>query len=172
MNEIIKKNGIQFGIIIGIVAILFQIIIYVSGEALYKNVYLGFLFTTLYWVIRIYQANKTKKDLHNTITLKEVFTTLLISTSIGILISVSFNYVFYNFIASDLKPEVNKFMNLKQLDIQKMFNKGNLDENQILNFDNFSFGNLFKGAIFSILISSIFNLILAAIFKTKTSNQY
>lgn len=172
MNEILKKNGVQFGFIIGFFAILLPIITYASGQPLYKNGYLGASVYVVYWTIRIIQANKTKKDLGNqTVSLKDIFTTLLISTTIGIIISTGFNYVFYNFIATELKIDLNEFMNLKQVEIQQVFNKGKIDKQMIMGTDNFEISILLRGAVFSILFSSIFNLILAAIFKSKTSNQ-
>lgn len=171
MNEIIKKNGIYYGIIIGLVAVSFQVIIYATGNDLYKSTIAGLLVTLLYWSIRIYQSVAIKKQLKNLITFKEAFTALLISTTIGILISVVFNFLFYNFIATELKPEINDFMNSSQLEIYKILGKSSKQINDLMKNDNFSISNLFKGAIFSIVISSIFNLILAAIFKSKTSNQ-
>jgi hypothetical protein len=172
MNEIIKKNGIQYGIIIGFISILLPTVTYISDKPLYKNVYIGLLSFAIYWVIRIHQAKKTKTELQSQIvTLKEIFTTLLISTTIGIIISTIFNYFFYNFFATDLMHETNEFMNLKQLEIQKVFNKGGFDKRKIMELNNFSLEILLKNAVTSILISSIFNLILSAIFKTKQSNQ-
>ena len=171
MNEIIKKNGITYGLLIASVAVLFQLIIYISGQPLYKNATIGILIGLSYWIIRIIQASKVKKSLNNSITFKEVFTALLISTSLGILISTFFNYAFYNFIATDLKSEVNDFMNSSQAPLYKLLGKSSSEINELMKNDNFNFSNLFKSSVFSILISSIFNLILAAIFKSKSSNQ-
>ena len=171
MNEIIKKNGINYGLLIGGIAVLFQLCIYITGLPLYKNALLGVLIGLCYWIIRIVQANKIRSQFNNEITFKEVFTALLVSVTTGIFISVIFNFTFYNFIATELKPEVNNFMNSSQVPLYKMLKKSSNEINELIKTDNFSFMNLFKGALFSILISSIFNLILSAIFKTKSSNQ-
>jgi hypothetical protein len=171
INEVIKKNGITFGIVIGIIACLSQVINYVGGEALYKSVLFGIFISLLYWAIRIYQAISTKKQLGNIISFKESFTTLLISTSIGILISVVFSYIFYNFIVPEFKPEMNNFMNSKQLELFKAMGKSTSELNELLKNDNFSIANLLKGGVFSIVISSIFNLIISAIIKSKPVQQ-
>ena len=166
-DAILKRNGLLFGIVIGLVACLVQTISYAVGEALYKNGFYGFLTSLLFWGIRIYQITATKKELNNLINFKECFTTLLISTSIGILISLTFSYFFYNFISPEFKIEMNQFMNGKQFELYKLMGKSNTELNLILKNDNFSITNLIKGGLFSIIISSMFNLILSAIFKSK-----
>lgn len=171
MNEIIKRNGIQYGLIIGSIAALSQVIIYVFGSDLFKSTVFGLLITLIYWLIRIFQASQTKKQMKNSISLKECFTTLLISTSLGILISIVFNYVFYNFIASDFKPVINEFMNASQLPMYKLMGKSESELSALAEADNFTILKLFQGGIFSILISSIFNIIVSAIFKSKPSYQ-
>ena len=171
INEVIKKNGISFGIIIGIVACLSQVIMYVGGEAIYKSTLYGIFIALLYWGIRIFQAITTKKELGNTINFKDSFTTLLISTSIGILISIVFSYIFYNYISPEFKPEINNFMNSKQLELFKAMGKTTSELNELLKNDNFSIANLVKGGLFSIVISSILNLIISAIIKSKPLQQ-
>lgn len=171
INEVIKKNGITYGVIIGIVACLSQTFVYVGGAAVYKSAFYGIAIWLLYWAIRTYQAITTKKQLGNVINLKDSFTTLLISTSIGILISITFSYILYNFIAPEFKPEINNFMNSKQLELFKAMGKSSSELNELLRNDNFSLINLVKGGLFSIVISSIFNLILSAIIKSKPLQQ-
>ncbi|WP_417939818.1 DUF4199 domain-containing protein [Flavobacterium sp. RS13.1] len=167
INEIIKKNGITFGLIIGIIACLSQTFVYVGGSTVYKSSLFGIIIWLSYWGIRIFQSIITKKQLGNIITLKDSFTTLLISTSIGIFISITFNYILYNHIAPEFKPEINNFMNSKQLELFKAMGKTSSELNELLKNDNFSIGNLIKGGLFSIVVSSIFNLIVSAIIKSK-----
>ncbi|WP_428224631.1 DUF4199 domain-containing protein [Flavobacterium sp.] len=171
MNEIIKKNGIQYGLIIASIAIFFQILTYITNIPFYKNMILGFTLIFIYWVIRIFLANKTKKDFKNSITFKEVFTTLFIASTLGIVISSLFNYVFFNFVAIDLGNEINEFMNNKMIESYKIMGKSKAELKEIGETLNFSFSSLFKTCLFSILISAIFNLILSAFFKSKSSNQ-
>lgn len=171
MNEIIKRNGIQYGLIIGSIAVLSQVFIYVFGSSLFKSTIFGLSITLVYWFIRIFQASQTKKQLQNSISLKECFTTLLISTSIGILISIVFNYLFYNYFAIDFKPVLNEFMNSSQLPMYKLMGKSESELKELSTADNFTIMKLFQGAVFSILVSSIFNIIVAAIFKSKPSYQ-
>jgi hypothetical protein len=58
-------------------------------------------------------------------------------------------------------------MNSKQLELFKAMGKTSSELNELLKNDNFSIGNLIKGGLFSIVVSSIFNLIVSAIIKSK-----
>jgi hypothetical protein len=172
MNEIIKKNGIKFGIIIGLLAIVFEVIKYLGGLAIYKIPVVGLVIGLVYWIIRIYQSSVIKKEFNNIISLKEVFTALLISTTLGILISILFNFVFYNFIVAEFKPELNDFMNSSMVELFKIMGRETNKIKELAENDNFSIINLGKSGVFSILFSSFFNLILAAIFKNKSKDQF
>lgn len=171
INEVIKKNGITYGIIIGVIACLSQTLTYVAGPAVYKSTVYGILIGIIFWGIRIYQALITKKQLENKISLKDSFTTLLISTSIGIFISITFSLALYNFIAPEFKPEMNTFMNSKQLELFRVMGKSSSELNELMTNDNFSINNLVQGGLISIVISSIFNLIVSAIIKSKPLQQ-
>ena len=172
MNEIIKKNGINFGIIIGLIAIIKELLNYGLGSTFYKSPVAGITFGLIFWIVRIFQANDTKKKMGNIISLKECFTTLLISTSLGIFISLVFNFVFYNFIVHDFKLVFNDFMNESMLQLYKIMGKSTSELKEIALNDNFSIINLIKGGLFSIVVSSFFNLIVSAIFKSKPKDQY
>jgi hypothetical protein len=172
MNEIIKKNGITFGILIGLIAILKELLNYGFGSSFYKSPMAGIAFGLIFWLVRIYQAYDTKKKMKDIISFKECFTTLLISTSLGIFISLTFNFVFYNFIVMDFSVEFNEFMNESMVQLYKIMGKSFTELKEIASNDNFSILNLIKGGLFSIVVSSFFNLILAAIFKSKPKDQY
>ena len=65
MNEIIKKNGINFGIILGLIGIVSQMTVYALGGISKENAILNsviqFVFWAAYLAVRIVQCNKTKK---------------------------------------------------------------------------------------------------------------
>ncbi len=172
MNEILKKNGITFGIIIGIIGIIKELLNYGLGSSFYKSPIAGIAFGLIFWLVRIYQGYDTKKQMKNFISFKECFTTLLISTSLGIFISLLFNFVFYNYIVLDFRVEFNDFMNESMLQLYKIMGKPVSELKEIASNDNFSVLNLIKGGMFSIIVSSLFNLIISAIFKSKPKDQY
>lgn len=173
MNEIIKKNGITFGTILGIAGILSQMTVYVLGGVSKENAIISsviqFVFWAIYLTIRILQCNKTKKEFNGFITFKEIFTTLTITITVGILISQLFTYVFNNFIDVTYGTAMNDFINEQQIvarNAMKSFSKVTSEDlKEISNTNNFSLVKILQGTLVAFLISSIMNLILAAIFK-------
>jgi|GEM_PF-1709635 hypothetical protein len=173
MNEIIKKNGINFGIILGVIGIVSQMTVYALGGISKENAILNsiiqFIFWAAYLIVRIIQCNNVKKEFNGYISLKELFTTLTVTITIGILISQLFTFVFNNFIDAEYGTAMNDFMNEQQIMAQnamKSFTKvSSEDLKEIANTNNFSILNILQGTLVAFLISSIMNLILAAIFK-------
>lgn len=173
MNEIIKKNGINFGIILGIIGIVSQMTVYALGGISKENAILNsviqFVFWAAYLIVRIIQCNKTKKEFNGFISLKELFTTLTLTIIIGILISQSFTFLFNNFIDVEYGNAMNEFMNEQQIVAQnamKSFTKVTSEDlKKIAETNNFSILNILQGSLIAFLLSSVMNLILAAIFK-------
>ncbi|TXI71857.1 MAG: DUF4199 domain-containing protein [Flavobacterium sp.] len=173
MNEIIKKNGINFGIILGVLGITSQMIVYAMGGVSKENAILNSILQFVFWLaflaIRIVQCNKTKKEFNGFISLKELFTTLTVTVIIGILISQSFTFLFNNFIDVEYGNAMNEFMNEQQIVAQnamKSFTKVTSEDlKKIAETNNFSILNILQGTLIAFLLSSVMNLILAAIFK-------
>lgn len=173
MNEIIKKNGINFGITLGVLGIASQMIVYAMGGVSKENAILNSILQFVFWLaflaIRIVQCNKTKKEFNGFISLKDLFTTLTVTVIIGILISQSFTFLFNNFIDVEYGNAMNEFMNEQQIVAQnamKSFTKVTSEDlKKIAETNNFSILNILQGTLIAFLLSSVMNLILAAIFK-------
>lgn len=175
MNEIIKKNGIQFGIITGVTSVLITTIIYITNLELFTSMWIGLLSIALYIVIGIVLLNKTKKKLNGEFSFKEAFTTYFISAVIGILISVIYNIILFNFVDPGAKEIIKEHTIKYTVQMLEKFGtpKSAIKEaiKELETNDQFSISKLLQGSVFSILFSAIFGLILAAIFKSKPSNQ-
>ena len=174
MNEIVKKNGITYGIITGILSILITTLIYIIDLKLFTSLWLGFSTIAMYIIIGVILLSKTRKELKGVLTFKEAFTTYFISAVIAILISVVFNIVLFNFIDPSAKATIKELTMKYTVEMLQKFNTPasainetikSLEEN-----DQFSISKLLQGSIFSIIVSAIFGLILAAFFKTKSSS--
>ena len=180
MNEILKKNGIFYGYIIGLFGILSLIVVYIMGGVSKENIITSGVISIIFWisfvVIRVIQCNKTKKEMNNIISFKEIFTTLTISVTVGIIISQVFAFVFLNFIDVEYGNTMNEFLNKQQLESAKamkgIFDYSKEELKEMKNANNFSIVKILQGTAFSIVISSIMNLILAAIFKSKQEDTY
>lgn len=172
MNEIIKKNGITFGVISGVLSILTTTIIYVVDLELFVSPWIGLISILIYVTLGIVLLSKTKKDLKGQFVFKEAFTTYFIFAVVGIVISVLFNIILFNYVDPSAKETIKELSMKMMITMMQKFDAPASAVNEALKGlkenDQFSMGNLFKGGLTSILVSSIFGLILAAIFKTKT----
>lgn len=176
MNEIIKKNGITFGLITGMISILITGLIYLIDIKLFTAWWLGLVSIFFYLAVGIYLLIKTRKELEGVFSFKDAFTTYFISAIIGIAISVAFNILLFNIIDPSLKDTVQELSIESAVNMMKKFGtptseikkavEGMTKTNQ---FETF---NLLKGSVFSMIFSSIFGLILAAIFKSKPKDQF
>lgn len=175
MNEIVKKNGIQYGVITGIISVLITAGIYAIDLNLFTSMWLGIGLIVFYMVMGVVVISSAKKQLNGNITFKEAFTTYFISAIIGIFISVAFNIILFNFIDPGAKETIKELIIKSTAQMMEKFGAKSSDINEALkkmqDTDQFSIGELAKGSIFNILFSSIYGLILAAIMKTKSPNR-
>ena len=175
VNEIIKRNGITFGVIIGVVSALITATIYAIDLNLFTSWWIGALSIVTYLIIGIVLLSKTKKELNNVFTFKDAFTTYFIATLIGILISTVFNILLFNFIDPSAKDTLNELMMKYTANMmQKLGTPASAINEAIAKMKEnnpYSTVELLKGSVFSIVFSSIFGLILAAFFKSKSTQE-
>ena len=175
VNEIIKRNGITFGVIIGVVSALITATIYAIDLNLFTSWWIGALSIVTYLIIGIVLLSKTKKELNNVFTFKDAFTTYFIAILIGILISTVFNILLFNFIDPSAKDTLNELMIKYTANMmQKLGTPASAINEAIAKMKEnnpYSTLELLKGSVFSIVFSSIFGLILAAFFKSKSTQE-
>ena len=73
MNEIIKKNGLTYGAILGLISVATTTLIYVVDIKLFMSWWLGGISLILNIVIGVVLVSKTKKQLDNNISFKVFF---------------------------------------------------------------------------------------------------
>jgi hypothetical protein len=175
INEIIKRNGITFGITTGVVSALITTSIYAIDLNLFISWWVGILSIATYLIIGIVLLSKTKKELNGIFPFKDAFTTYFISAVIGILISTVFNIILFNFIDPAAKDTLRELTVKYTVDMMQKFGTPASAINEAITKlkenDPYSIVELLKGSIFSIVFSSIFGLIMAAFFKSKPSSQ-
>jgi len=137
------------------------------------NFYL--LILDIYKFVPIIALFKTKKELNGIFPYKEAFTTYFISAAIGILISIAFKIILFNFIDPSVKDTLLD-MTIKYLvSTSEKFGvaKSALNEtiSKLKDSDPFSVAEQLKGAIFNLFFCSILGLLMAAFFKSKSSSQ-
>lgn len=174
MNEIVKKNAIQFGLTSGIIAVITETIMYLNLE-LHSSIWIGIIIKLFYIILGIYLLAKTKKEMNGDFSFKDAFTTYFIYAIIGISISVAFNIILYNFVDPAAKDTLKEISIKSAVHYMEKFGTpssvikesiAKMEQN-----DQFAIWNQIQGSLISILISAIFGLILAAVFKSKSTNQ-
>lgn len=174
MNETIKKNGINYGIAMGIISILITAIIYSVDLKLFINMWLGFAIIATFIAIGVILVSKTKKQLNGLITFKEAFTVYFIAGAIGATMSVLFNILLFNVIDPDAKETLNTYAIEYAVDfMKKMKTPTEAITKAVTDMqknDNYSAPSLLKGLVFNFVLSAIFGSILALIFRNKHPN--
>lgn len=175
MNPIVKQNGINYGIAMGIISILITALIYAIDLNLFVNMWLGLSIIAMFIIIGVILVSKTKKQLNGLITFKEAFTTYFITAVIGATMSVAFNIILFNFIDLEAKDTLNEIAIETTVNMMKKFGAPAEEITKqaaiLKETDNYSIPNLSKGLIFNFIFSAVFGAILALIFRNKTSNN-
>lgn len=110
MTEAIKKNGVKFGVILGVVAVLFSATIYAVDVTMLTNWALGLGIMAVYLIIGIVGVISAKKAMGGYISFKEAFTTFFIIAALGMAISVIFNMILLNIIDPAAKELITEKM--------------------------------------------------------------
>lgn len=175
INEIIKKNAITFGVITGVFSALITATIYAVDLTLFTSWWVGILSISVYLAIGIILLSKTKKELNGVFPFKDAFTTYFISAVIGILISVAFNIILFNFIDPSAKETLKELTIKYTVTMMEKFGAPASGINEAIaklkENDPYSTIELIKGSVFSIVFSCVFGLIMAAFFKSKSTSQ-
>jgi len=175
INEIVKKNGVTYGIIIGVVSALLTAGLYAIDLKLFASTWIGALSFTIVLIVSIVLLINTKKSLANIFSFKDAFTTYFIAILIGVLISTFFNILLFNFIDPEAKETIGRYLVKFMTETLQKFGTpaSAIDEtiSKMKENNPFSIPELLKAIVFSLIGYSILGLILAAIFKSKTPQQ-
>lgn len=171
MNEIIKKNGLKFGVISGLFSIFYIMALYVVDYMLFINIWLGIAVMLVFLTIGIFQLMELRKSLGGFMTFKEGFTAYFIASLISILISTSFSIVLFNFIDTATRDLIHDALITFQVENLQKWKVPAAEIKKVVEgmkeSPQFSISGLLYGILKSLLGSIVFGLILAAIFKKK-----
>lgn len=172
INEIIKRNGITFGVLVGILSSLITASIYAIDLNFFVSWWVGILSIMIYLVLGIVLLSKTKKELKGVFPFKEAFTTYFICAVIAILIGTAFNILLFNVIDPSAQDTLKEITLKNTIAMMEKFNSPPAAINDVISkmkdSNPFSTIELLKGSVSSIVFSSIFGLIMAAFFKSKS----
>ncbi len=182
MNTFLKKNGVSFGIALGILLIIPSLIGYFVdiNFLVSTGVFVGLILAII--VSGIICISFAKKKLNGMISFKEAFSSYFVMLIVGLLISIVFNYVMFNLIDADFQKQLTekRIENIEQRFEEIKNNPETTEENlalyqertettiENLNNENpYGLTSLFKGFTVFLAIFSIFGLLLSMILKSN-----
>ena len=169
MTEAVKKNGINFGIILGVFSILTTAVIYAVDLSLFASIWLGIILFVIYLSIGIFAVAKTKKSMSGYITFKEAFTVFFITMLIGLIFNMIFSYLLFNIIDPSAAETVKQYIIEMTVNLGQKFGTPTEELKKqvkaIEESDNYSIGSQMKSFFGFLLFYIIVGLIIAAAFK-------
>jgi hypothetical protein len=175
INEIIKKNGITYGVIIGVILSLITAFMYAIDIELFIAWWTTLLSFSLFIIVPIFMLIKTKKELKEIFSFKDAFTTYFIASVVGVLISVAFKIILFNFIDPALKQTLLDLTIKYLISTSEKYGVPASSLNETISTlretDPYSIVEQLKGSIFAIFFCAILGLIMAAFFKSKSTQE-
>ncbi|OYQ38020.1 hypothetical protein CHU92_06875 [Flavobacterium cyanobacteriorum] len=169
MTQAVKKNGVTFGIIIGVISIIISAIMYATDLSLFTKWWVGIVLFFINLILGIVAVGKAKASQGGFISFKETFTTFFIAMAIGAAISSTFMFILFNFIDPGAKDIILE--NVKEMTVNMMQEIGSSTEDikktveKLDETDNFSFASQLQSYMWGLLLYIIIGLIVAAIMK-------
>ena len=103
ISQIIKRNGINYGVVTGIVLSLITAAVYAIDIELFLSFWTTLLSLSAFIIITVILLMQTKKQVNNQLSFKEAFTAYFICSLIGIALLVGFKMLLFNIIDPSLK---------------------------------------------------------------------
>ena len=183
MNQTIKQNGINFGLILGFLLMLPTLLGYAVNISILVSYWtFAYIFVAII-ILGILTIVITKKGLGGFISFKNAFTSYFIMTIISLALSTVMNYLLFNVIDKEFVDVVkqeqikmtenqrdywsNKLANAPQEQVDEFHDKFDESIEKIKNDDPYSVMSLLKGFTIGIAIFLVFGLLLSAILKKK-----
>jgi len=170
MKEIIKKTGINFGLIFGFLVSLIVLYAFAVDSSILTNYWIVLLVPFLLVIISgLFAIGTVKKDQNGFISFKEGFTTYFIMIALGLLINTVVSIMIFNVIAPEFQETVKELQITKTTEMMESFNVPyeQIDEAiEKINEDNqFAIQKQMLSYVIGLAIYSIFGLLLALILK-------
>jgi hypothetical protein len=174
MNLIIWKFGLQIGLLASIIQILITIYLYNFGS--FVDMKFGMLIIFLNILFGVISIFAVKKNLSNSITLRESFSGYFITIFTSVVVSTIFYVGFFNILASDSKKEAIK-KELFDFQVQNMknnnFTEKDIQKNIELskNSNPFSFSTAVQSSMKFLILYCILGILFSYFIKNKSSFQ-
>ncbi len=174
MNPIIRKFGLQIGLILSIVQVIITTYLYNFGS--FVDIKFGLLIIVMNLLFGIITICIVKKKQNNIITLRESFSGYFITILVSMILSTTFYVILFNTFASSLKKESIK-TELYNFQVKNMkdnnFSQKDFEKNIELykNSNPFSIATAIQSSIKYLLIYSVLGIVFSFVLKNKSSFQ-
>ncbi len=171
MNDVIKKNGLQFGAILSAYYIVTTLLMFFFNQNLFVSIPIGFasIFVSLgIGVVALFWA---KKKLNGYITFKDAFTSYFITIVMGLLAHIVITYLLFNLVDPSAKETIKELTiaftqkNMTSLGVETETLNKTIE--QIREADNFNLGNLIKSFAWKTLLYSVGGMLIALVFRNQ-----
>ncbi|MEN8125052.1 MAG: DUF4199 domain-containing protein [Bacteroidota bacterium] len=171
MNQIVRSQGITYGLILGFIFALFTTYGYAIDMSFFTSWWLMLLSFLAMVIVGILAITNSKKLLGGFISFKDAFTAFFITAALGLLISTLIGILIFNVIDPGSKEILKELTIEKTVEVMERFNAPEeaLDEAlaKIEDTDSFSMGAQFKNYFIALAMYAFIGLIVALIFKKK-----
>lgn len=161
------KFSMNYGLMLGLIMIVINVLMYVTGMTLEGKQWPQFLYYLIFPVTIFYAVNQFKKKNGNVLSLGQAIKTGLIIAIISAIVYAVYSLIFHYVIDPDF---VGKVMEVTR---EKMMENSDMSEEQVNQSMAFAekFMNPFLGVTFWIALSAIFGLIYSLIAGLIMKNE-
>lgn len=169
MNPTVKKNALNYGLLIGGISVFYYLLGYVAMPDLFTNMVGGLVLMLLVIVINIYAVFRTRKEEGGYLVFKDAFTTFFLTWFGAGLIGTVFNLLLFNMIDPEFGAHIQE--QVIRTTMQTMENFGapeaQIDEviEELKNQNQFGLATQARGFMSNAIIGAILGLIVAALVK-------
>lgn len=164
-----KSTSLKWGMIGGLVVILYSIIMYVIDSSLMVNMWAGFVGLAVLLIVLVMGVKEVRAGQEGYISLSEALFTAFFIYVIATLLSTLFNYVLFNWIDPNLPILLKEKTIETTVEMMQKFGASEEDINKALSqldgkldvaSPSIMFWNFIKGSAFGFVIAFIIALIM------------
>ena len=171
MNEAIRKNGLTFGLIVGVVAILISVLIYVIDLSLMVSIGVGLGIFAINITLGVIGVANVKKQMGGFIEFKQALGAFVLIMAIGSIINVLFMILLFNVIDPAAKETMTKLAVEKTVSMMQNFGAKPKDilktVETMKQTDSFGTFALLKSYVSGMVMYVIIGLIVAVALRNK-----
>ena len=169
MNPIVKKNALNYGLMIAGINILYYLVGYIAYKELFVNWAGGLILLVTMIVINIIAVNSCKKEMGGYISFKDGFTAFFLTWLGASLIGTIFNIVLFSVVDPEFGREIQEMIIRSTIQMLENFNtpQEQVDQTleQLKGQNQFSLPNQVRGFLTNLIVGAIIGLIVAAVMK-------